>query len=379
MSGNGSQAEVARDRRTGERVTTGPDERGSKPTQKGEDLVVVEHLKKFYPIRKGVVPRVVGHVKAVHDVSFRIGRGETFGLVGESGCGKTTVGRSILRLIEPTDGRVLFDRIDVVGLRRDELRRLRRRMQIIFQDPYSSLNPRYTVSEIVGEAMRLHGVAASRSEAKKRVGDLLERVGLSRNYINRYPHEFSGGQRQRIGIARALAVNPEFIVCDEAVSALDVSIQAQILNLLNDLQRELNLSYLFIAHDLAVVRHISDRIGVMYLGEIVEEAETEDLYRHPMHPYTRALLSAIPVPVPKRVRKHIPLAGDVPSPINPPSGCHFRTRCPLATEVCAGERPPLVEIRPRHWSACYHMDRIDELPLPLASEVGAETPPHPAP
>jgi oligopeptide transport system ATP-binding protein len=334
-----------------------------------EGLLVVENLKKYYPIRKGVIPRVVGYVEAVNDVSFTIGRGETLGLVGESGCGKTTVGRSILRLIEPTGGSVRFDGVEVTSLSVLEMRKLRRRMQIIFQDPYSSLNPRYTVSEIVGEALRLHGLADSRKAARDIVGDLLERVGLSRNYINRYPHEFSGGQRQRIGIARALALKPEFIVCDEAVSALDVSIQAQIINLLNSLQREFNLSYLFIAHDLAVVKHISDRVGVMYLGEIVEFSDSDDLFAAPMHPYTRALLSAIPVPIPRRQRARIPLKGDVPSPINPPSGCRFRTRCPLATEVCAGERPPLVEIRPRHWAACYHIDRIDELPLPLASRV----------
>jgi oligopeptide transport system ATP-binding protein len=335
-------------------------------------ILEVTHLKKFYPIRQGVIPRVVGFVQAVHDVSFTIGRGETLGLVGESGCGKTTVGRCVLRLIEPTDGRISFDGADVRALSGSELRDLRRRMQIIFQDPYSSLNPRYTVSEIVGEAMRLHGLARNRADAKEKVGALLERVGLSRDYVNRYPHEFSGGQRQRIGIARALAVEPQFIVCDEAVSALDVSIQAQILNLLAELQRELNLSYLFIAHDLAVVKHISDRIAVMYLGEIVEHAATDELFAHPMHPYTRALLSAIPVPIPKRVRTHIPLKGDVPTPINPPSGCHFRTRCPLATDECARERPPLIEIRPGHRSACIHMDRIDELPLPLASRVKRE-------
>jgi oligopeptide transport system ATP-binding protein len=372
MSRVSRDTETRRDQAPDERVPVGADERGSKPTTSGDDLLVVEHLQKFYPIRQGVVPRVVGNVKAVDDVSFRVGRGETLGLVGESGCGKTTVGRSILRLIEPTAGSILFDKIDVTKVTPRDLRRLRRRMQIIFQDPYSSLNPRFTVSEIVGEAMRLHGIVNSRAEAKQKVGDLLDRVGLSHNYVNRYPHEFSGGQRQRVGIARALAVQPDFIVCDEAVSALDVSIQAQILNLLNDLQREFNISYLFIAHDLAVVRHISDRIGVMYLGEIVEEAESEEIFSHPMHPYTRALLSAIPVPIPRRARQHIALAGDVPSPINPPSGCHFRTRCPLATDVCAGERPPLIEIRPRHWSACYHMDRIDELPLPLASQIETE-------
>ncbi len=335
-------------------------------------LLEVRHLQKFYPIRKGLIPHVVGNVQAVNDVSFTLTRQETLGLVGESGCGKTTVGRCVLRLIEPTGGHVSFDGADVLAMSAGGLRTLRRRMQIIFQDPYSSLNPRHTVAETVGDAMRLHGLVTSRAACRDRVAQLLERVGLNRNYVNRYPHEFSGGQRQRIGIARALAVEPEFIVCDEAVSALDVSIQAQILNLLSDLQREMNLAYLFIAHDLAVVRHISDRIAVMYLGQIVEEAETDDLFAHPLHPYTRALLSAIPVPVPKRVRTHIPLKGDVPSPINPPSGCHFRTRCPLATAECAESRPPLVEIRPGHHAACFHIDRIEELPLPLASKLTEE-------
>lgn len=337
-------------------------------------LVDVRNLRKYYDIKKGLIPHLVGHVKAVNDVSFTVNRGQTLSLVGESGCGKTTAGRSILRLIEPTSGTVSFDGVDVLGLKGKELRAIRRRMQIIFQDPYSSLNPRFTVSEIIGEATLLHGIAKSRNEAKDIAGNLLDRVGLSSDYVNRYPHEFSGGQRQRIGIARALAVRPEFIVCDEAVSALDVSIQAQILNLLKELQHELNLSYLFIAHDLAVVKHISDRIAVMYLGEIVEEADTDELFARPSHPYTRALLSAIPVPIPKRKRTHIPLTGDVPSPINPPSGCHFRTRCPLASEVCAESKPAHVEVQPGHRVACHHLDRIDELPLPLASSLSHDSP-----
>ncbi len=324
-------------------------------------LLEVTNLRKFYPIRKGVVPHVVGHVQAVNDISFVIGHGETLGLVGESGCGKTTAGRCVLRLIEPTSGSVVFDGVDVTTLGTRDLRGLRRRMQIIFQDPYSSLNPRYTVAEIVGEAIRLHGLASSRAAARDRVGALLERVGLARDAMNRYPHEFSGGQRQRIGIARALAVEPEFIVCDEAVSALDVSIQAQILNLLDELQRELKLSYLFIAHDLSVVKHSSDRVAVMYLGEIVEHAATEELFSNPQHPYTRALLAAIPVPIPGRKRSATRLRGDVPSPIEPPSGCHFHTRCPYATEVCTVERPELVQIGPAHWSACHHIDDLPPL------------------
>lgn len=341
------------------------------PAHDTRNIVEVNDLKVHFPIRAGIFKSVKGTVKAVDGVDFEVRRGETLGLVGESGCGKSTIGRAMIRLREPTSGTVRFDGVDLGSLSPEALRKMRRRMQIIFQDPYGSLDPRMTVGSIVAEPLETHGLAEGEAK-RERIAELLRLVGLDPAYVQRYPHEFSGGQRQRIGIARALAVEPEFIVCDEAVSALDVSIQAQILNLLSDLQREMNLAYLFIAHDLAVVRHISDRIAVMYLGQIVEEAETDDLFAHPLHPYTRALLSAIPVPVPKRVRTHIPLKGDVPSPINPPSGCHFRTRCPLATAECAESRPPLVEIRPGHHAACFHIDRIEELPLPLASKLTEE-------
>ncbi|MCW8140180.1 MAG: ATP-binding cassette domain-containing protein, partial [Planctomycetota bacterium] len=295
----------------------------------GEPLLQVQGLKKYFPIRGGFFSRVKGHVKAVDGVSFEVRKGETVGLVGESGCGKTTVGRTILRLIEPTQGSVRFRGEDITHLPPGAMRRLRRDMQIIFQDPYSSLNPRMTVEGIVGEAMTVHGIASG-ADRRKRVGELLDRVGLSARHMGRYPHEFSGGQRQRVGIARALALQPEFIVCDESVSALDVSIQAQILNLLMDLQQELGLSYLFIAHDLSVVEHISDRVGVMYLGRMAEMAPSGLLYERPLHPYTRALLSAVPVPDPTRKRERILLEGDVPTPINPPPGCVFHTRCWLA-------------------------------------------------
>ena len=322
----------------------------------GEALVDVRHLKKYFPIRRGLLSRVVGHVKAVDDVSFRIGRAQTLGLVGESGCGKTTVGRTILKLISPTAGEARFEGRNIFDLGRNELRELRQEMQIIFQDPYSSLNPRMTVAGIVGEALVVHGICKTARLARDRVASLLERVGLSPQYLNRYPHEFSGGQRQRIGIARALALQPKFIVCDEAVSALDVSIQAQIINLLMDLQEEFKLSYLFIAHDLSVVRHISERIAVMYLGEIVEVAETEDLFARPSHPYTRALLSAIPVPDPSKRPDRILLEGDVPTPINPPSGCHFRTRCPEVFDRCSQEAPPAFELGDGHVCACWLHD-----------------------
>jgi oligopeptide/dipeptide ABC transporter ATP-binding protein len=315
-------------------------------------LLEVEHLRKFFPIRRGVFSRVVGHVKAVDNVSFRVGRGETLGLVGESGCGKTTVGRSILRLIEPSAGTVAFDGRDLLALRGAELRRMRRRMQIIFQDPYSSLNPRMTVLDIVGEALAVHGLAKG-AEREKRVKELLERVGLAARYVNRYPHEFSGGQRQRIGVARALALNPDFIVCDEAVSALDVSVQAQVINLLMDLRQELGLAYLFIAHDLSVVRHISHRIAVMYLGEIVETARSDDLFARPLHPYTQALLSAVPVPDPMHQRTRIVLEGDVPTPINPPKGCHFHPRCRYAEEICRREVPGDTDAGQGHTFRCH--------------------------
>lgn len=330
-------------------------------------LLEVRDLVKHFPIRKGVFHRTVGQVQAVDGVSFTLNRKETLGLVGESGCGKTTVGRTLLRLIEPTSGQVTFDGHDLVGMSRAELRPLRRRMQIIFQDPYGSLNPRMTVGAIVGEGPLIHEMG-SREERRERVEYLLERVGLDPvHQINRYPHEFSGGQRQRIGIARALSVNPDFIVCDEAVSALDVSIQAQIINLLIELQDEFDLSYLFIAHDLAVVEHISDRVAVMYLGKIVEEAPARELYHNPRHPYTRALLSAVPEPDPTRKKERILLAGDVPTPINPPSGCRFHTRCPQRMPVCSGEFPGRYDIGPGHHSHCYLEDPAHAAEEPAAS------------
>jgi oligopeptide transport system ATP-binding protein len=315
-------------------------------------LVVVRDLVKHFPLRGGLLYRIRGYIRAVDGVSFTIRRGETFGLVGESGCGKTTVGRLILGLIPPTRGEVLFEGRPVFKLRGKELKRLRRDMQIIFQDPFGSLDPRMPVGDIIGEGLIIHG-GLSRAEREERVRQAMRDVGLRPEYMRRYPHEFSGGQRQRIGIARALVLRPKLIVCDEPVSALDVSIQSQVLNLLKDLQAEYGLTYLFIAHNLAVVKYISDRVGVMYLGKLVEVAESEELYRNPLHPYTQALLSAIPVPDPAARRTRIVLSGDVPNPANPPSGCRFHTRCPFAMAHCKTIEPPVKEVAPGHTVACH--------------------------
>jgi oligopeptide transport system ATP-binding protein len=317
-----------------------------------EPLLTVKNLKKYFPIRGGLFSREVARVHAVDDVSFTMQPGETLGLVGESGCGKSTTGRTILRLIEPTAGEVIFDGKNVTTLDKRSLRHLRKEMQIIFQDPYASLNPRMTVGSIIGEALVIHKLAPNRKAREEKVTHLLETVGLSADHLRRYPHEFSGGQRQRIGIARALAVSPKLIICDEPVSALDVSVQAQVVNLLEDLQAQFGLTYLFIAHDLSVVEHISTRVAVMYLGKIVEIAAANELYTNPKHPYTEALLSAVPIPDPTMKRKRILLEGDVPSPINPPSGCRFHTRCALRIPSCSDNEQTLKEISPGHWVAC---------------------------
>jgi len=303
-------------------------------------LLSVQGLKKYFPVTSGFFSRVTGQVKAVDDISFIIKEGETLGVVGESGCGKTTAGRSVIRLIEPTAGTILFKKQDVMEKKGEELKKMRKEMQIIFQDPYSSLNPRKTVLDIVGEGLEIHGIAKGRDK-EQRVAELIQKVGLSPRYINRYPHEFSGGQRQRIGVARAIALSPSLIICDEPVSALDVSIQAQVINLLIDLREEMNLSYMFVSHGLHVVKHISHRIMVMYLGKIAEIASRDELFEHPLHPYTISLLSANPVPNPRMERHRIVLTGDVPSPLNPPSGCYFHPRCPSRYSRCDKEDPPL--------------------------------------
>jgi oligopeptide/dipeptide ABC transporter ATP-binding protein len=338
-------------------MSLAPQQTGATSVGADSDVLYrVSELRKWFPIRSGMFRRAVANVQAVDGLSFDIRRGETIGLVGESGCGKTTTGRLLLRLLEPTSGSLRFMGEELTTLRYDRMKKLRSEMQIIFQDPYASLNPRLPVGDIIGEGLYNQGVR-DRGERERRVSDMLERVGLRKYYINRYPHEFSGGQRQRIGIARALVLHPRFVVADEPVSALDVSIQSQVLNLLKDLQVEFGLTYLFISHNLQVVQHVSDRVGVMYLGKLVELAPAVDLYRAPKHPYTQALLSAIPLPDPRRRRERILLRGDVPSPINPPSGCRFHTRCPIAQQVCR-EIEPVFEPKgdPSHLAACHYSD-----------------------
>lgn len=338
-------------------VSVVPQPAAAKTAPRSEIILKVRNLKKHFPITSGIIlQRQVGAVKAVDDVSFDVYKGETLGLVGESGCGKSTTGRTILQLYRPTSGSVVFENQELTTMGGEDLRRMRRRMQMIFQDPFASLNPRMSVGRIVSEPLRIHKVMNNRKQEQEFVENLLERVGLNPYYVNRYPHEFSGGQRQRIGVARALALNPTFIVADEPISALDVSIQAQVVNLLEELQDELNLTYLFIAHDLSMVRHICDRVAVMYLGKIVELADADELYENPLHPYTQSLLSAVPVPDPtvEERRQRIILTGDVPSPANPPVGCNFNTRCPVAVDVCHHDPDPaLIEVQPGHWVACH--------------------------
>jgi oligopeptide transport system ATP-binding protein len=324
-------------------------------SEENNRLVKVRNLKKYFPITRGVVlQRHVGDIKAVDDVSFDILRGETLGLVGETGCGKTTLGRTVLWLYKPTAGNIYFDDVDLVHVKGSDLRQTRRRMQMVFQDPYASLNPRMTVGSIVSAPLVIHRIG-DRKYRQRRVQELLEMVGIHPNCINRYPHEFSGGQRQRIGIARALALNPELIICDEPISSLDVSIQAQVVNLLEELQERLGITYLFIAHDLSMVRHISDRMGVMYLGKLVELAGRDEIYLNPLHPYTQALMSAVPIPDPdaSKTRQRIILEGDIPSPANPPQGCNFNTRCPVAIDRCFNEEPEYLEAKTGHWVACH--------------------------
>jgi peptide/nickel transport system ATP-binding protein len=336
-----------------DREQSGSQETPEVPLGEGEPLLVVRDLKKYFPVKRGVLARIVAYVKAVDGVSFGISKGETLGLVGESGSGKSTIGRCILRLIEPTSGSIEFEGTNLVGLGSGDMRRMRRDMQIVFQDPYASLNPRMTVGSIISEPLTIHGGMNGKQRAE-RVAQLLQKVGLSPDYRRRYPHEFSGGQRQRIGVARALATNPKFLVLDEPVSALDVSVQAQVINLLQDLQEELGLTYLFIAHGLSVIEHISTRVAVMYLGKIMELAGRKPLYENPLHPYTKALLSAAPEPDPTVKKQRILLEGDIPSPLNPPSGCVFHTRCPIAQfPICKDVVPPLVEHKPGQFAACH--------------------------
>lgn len=320
-----------------------------------EPLLKVNNLKKYFPIHKGILGREQGSVKAVDNVSFYVNEGETLGIVGESGCGKSTTGRMIMRLLDPTEGSIEFEGKDLAKLSNAEMRKARREIQMVFQDPYASLNPRHSIGKILEEPLIVHGLGDSK-ERKRRVNELLEIVGLSSYHAKRYPHQFSGGQRQRVGIARALMTNPKLIIADEPVSALDVSIQAQVLNLMQDLQKDLKLTYIFIAHDLGVVRHISDRVGVMYLGKMVELAESEQLYNHPLHPYSKGLLSAVPVPDPEFKREQILLSGDIPSPSNPPKGCTFHTRCPYKMDACTSEVPGLVEVEKGHSVACHLYD-----------------------
>ena len=337
-------------------MTTMPEAAASSAATQSEDTILeVKNLKMYFPVGSGFLSRKpVGYVKAVDDGNFTVKRGETLGLVGESGCGKTTTGRCILQLYKPTAGQVIFDGQDLTSMNTKTMRGMRREMQVIFQDPYSSLNPRMTAGNIIGEPLIVHGLVANKTEYRDKVADLLTNVGLNPYMADRFPHEFSGGQRQRIGVARALSVSPKFIVADEPVSALDVSIQAQIINLLEDLQEQFNLTYLFIAHDLSVVRHISDRVGVMYLGHLVEMAERYEIYRNPIHPYTKALLSAVPIPDPvlDAQRERVLLTGEVPSPLNPPSGCVFHPRCPVANDTCSQILPELREVETNHHSAC---------------------------
>jgi peptide/nickel transport system ATP-binding protein len=341
-------------------------------------LLEVRNLKKHFPIQGGLLRRVVGQVKAVDGVSFYIKKGETLGLVGESGCGKSTTGRTVMRLLEPTDGEVIFDdpllgKIELPKLEVKQLKQVRPHMQIIFQDPFSSLNPRMTVGRIIGEPLEINRIASGQ-KLRDRIAELLTVVGLRPEHASRYPHAFSGGQRQRIGIARALALNPKLIICDEPVSALDVSIQAQVLNLLEDLQKQFDLTYLFIAHDLSVVEHISDRVAVMYVGYLVEMASTEELYYNPKHPYTEALLAAIPKPDPRKRHRPIKLPGDVPSPANPPSGCYFHPRCRYAKDICKQERPLLRNIGNEHWVACHFAEELQLTGVPRLSEIPLSTP-----